>query len=892
MKSKRVPVLSITLNYSLGKDLPLYLWVSNPLKCNIAPKQQIEESTCESRQSGGKQLENASPCPGSVYQEQSDVDGPALGTSELSAVSESTTTIMSFLEKSGGYTAGFAAELPAESYADATPDVGLGSYFSRPVRIHTYTWNEADVVGLSNTINPWTLFFQSPGIKDKLTSYAFLKCDLKLKIMLNASPFYYGATLASYQPLPNFHQGLAPVDAGNRHIIALSQRPHIWLYPQNNEGGEMTLPFITPKNWISTLSASEFNDMGALTFTNTIGLESANGAVGTGVTVSVYAWAENVVVSGATVGLVLQADEYGVGSVSSMATAVAATMKALEHIPIIGKYATATQMGASATAAVASSLGFCNPPVIADVTPRKLVGLPPLASTEISYPVEKLTVDPKNELSVDPAILGLPSHDELNIKHLIEKESYVTSFPWSNLDSQDALLFSTAVMPVMYDRSSAANPAIYATPLAWVAQLFQFWRGDIIFRFRFIASQYHRGRVRITFDPMASAAQNILTVPNNQSYCFNEIVDLTKDTNVEVRVPYAQALAWCKTTRYSINAALPFTVGNATTYKHVVGTTNGMLTVRCVTALTAPVASSTVNCIVSVRAADNVEFAGPQDINPKYTIFAPQSDEYESTESSMVVTGTQARSAPGRFLVNHGEQVVSLRQLLHRYNYLRTTTTTGATGATGADLLLETFYRMPLSPGYDPTGIHLAKGIVVPASNFNYNFVSHTTISWLAPAFLGARGSVNWVLNVDGIDSVKTMQVARVFDPVVQTGRSQIGEGGPSLNVFANFWANTSGMSISQGGAAANSQLSNASLTFQAPMYSAYKMNVTSPGNASATLSQDDSSMQALRLVVARGNNARANQIHWYVSAGTDFSLHFFLNVPVVYFLSAAIVPV
>jgi hypothetical protein len=103
---------------------------------------------------------------------------------------------------------------------------------------------------------------------------------------------------------------------------------------------------------------------------------------------------------------------------------------------------TASQIGAKTVASVASALGFSNPPVIEDTKPIKNQGIPQLAAPEISYPVEKLTIDPKNELTVDPAVLGLPNHDELSLHHLASKEAYVCTFSWSTADLSDALLLA------------------------------------------------------------------------------------------------------------------------------------------------------------------------------------------------------------------------------------------------------------------------------------------------------------------------------------------------------------------------------------------------------------------------------------------------------------------
>lgn len=649
------------------------------------------------------------------FEYQSD-EAPEMGTTEATGVAEETAATMGFLEAPNKYTTGFHADLPPASYSDATTDDSLSEFLSRPVRIAQTTWAMSDVKGTSTTYHPWRLFFNDPAIQRKLQNYAWLKCDLKIKVMLNASPFYYGANLLHYVPIPDFVGQTVSLDAGFRYFIPFSQRPHMWIYPQNNSGGEMTLPFLYHKNWLSTVNGNEFNDMGLLISTIVDPLQSANGATGTDVTVSLYAWAENVVISGPTVGLVLQADEYGKGPVSSVASAVATAAQSLARIPLIRPYATATQMGASAISSVASKMGYCNTPVIADTMPIRPSAFPVMSTTEQGYPVEKLTVDPKNELSVDPKILGLPSIDELNISNLVQHESYLTMFPWSSTAVGDTLLFSTAILPTMFDMESTTNPKLYLTPMAWVSQMFQYWRGDIIIRLKFLCTQFHRGRVRVTYDPSGNSTQNLLNTAASQSSCFNEVIDLSKDTNVEIRIPYNQALAWCDVPIPTSSTQIPFTIGGGTAFNHVPGTTNGQISVRCVTRLTGPTATNSINCLVSVRGAENLEFAAPADIFARYSTFAPQSDEYDDTVSQQVITGgSPGGSDPHRYLVNHGEHVVSLRQLVRRMQYVRTFVANAGTNSQAC--YTDTFFKMPPYYGYDAEGLHQAKGLITPATD-------------------------------------------------------------------------------------------------------------------------------------------------------------------------------
>lgn len=822
-----------------------------------------------------------------LYAQQSEETTPVV---DGGAVSETTQETVSFMDEGLKYATGSAAAHPSSATSDALTGAELGNFLERPAQIATFTWNQADNVGTTHAYDVWQLFFANTNIQRKFTNFAWLRCDLKVKIMVNASPFYYGSMLATYQPLPNFTPTTIVQDAATRYFIPLTQRPHAWIYPQNNEGAEMTLPFFWPKNWISTLSNQDFVDMGKLSFVNFTQLLSANGAVGSGATFTIYAWAENVTLSGPTSGMTMQSkDEYGKGPISSVASAIAAAAKSLSRIPLIRPYATATQMGASAVAQAASALGYCNTPVIEDTRPVRAGGGPVFSSSEQGYPLDKLTLDPKNELSIDPSVTGCGPHDELTISHLVQKESYLCTATWTGLQAVDTLLFQSAVSPVMFDMDAVAAPKVYFTPSGWVSQMFQYWRGDVIFRFRFMATQYHRGRVRIVYDPSGSAAQNVSNTAATQVTCFNEVIDLTKDTNVEVRVPYSQALAWCRTFAPTSTSQIPWNVSNAAVFNHVNGTTNGQLIMRVVTAVTGPTASVSIPIIVSVRGASNLEFAGPTDIQSRYSQFVPQSaDEYEMTSSTLVNTGKESPDDDHRFLVNHGECIFSLRQLLRRYSW-SITLAPDTNSAAAWSYHRYSFHRLPRAYGYDPAGVHVMRGLLAPGTSFTFNNAAVHPINWVSSAFIGTRGSVNWTFapssNSSLTSAVTLLTVARLSG-LVNYGQSSAvapttANPGSSLAAFMLAARRTS----NSGALAVTVPQVNAMINVACPMYSAYKFQTTDKANITATTSQDDSAIQAFNATLYVANAQRAC-FEAFAAIGTDFGVHFFLNVPTFYVYS------
>jgi hypothetical protein len=382
-------------------------------------------------------------------------------------------------------------------------------------------------------------------IKRKLDNYAFIKCNLKLKIIINASPFYYGVVLVSYKPLPEYNPSVTPSNS-LFEFIPLSQRPHIYLYPQNCQGGSMTLPFIYNSQWLPT-TADGISSMGLLSYNSFYDLLNANSVAGSTCDISFYAWADDVEVAGPTTILSLQStgvDEYShAGTISKPASAMARMTGSLSKVPVIGPFMTATSMGMGAISNIASLFGYTNVPVIDDVHYFKNTNLPHLAATDIGNPVDKLSVDSKNELSIDPSICGVSLSDELNIATFCGRESYVAEFNWASTKVPGDGLYNWHVLPNHFRYVVEPSQRVfYTTPSYMVSICFKYWRGDVIYRLKFICTQYHKGRVEISWSPTGYN----FNVANSSNQIYTQILDITETTDVEFRVPYLQSTAYPK----------------------------------------------------------------------------------------------------------------------------------------------------------------------------------------------------------------------------------------------------------------------------------------------------------------------------------------------------------
>lgn len=813
-----------------------------------------------------------------------------------SDVQEESADTVAFVDSTASYVENYSTPASQTMLHDQTTASDMQKFLNRPVRIKNFTWSEADPQGISITIQPWQLFFSDQRVKNKLNNFAFINCKLKVKFMVNASPFYYGSMGVSYRPLTSYNVDNIKNDIGNRQLIPYSQRPIVWLTPQRNEGAEMTLPFLYPQNWLSASTNADMASMGTLTFIVYTPLQSANGVTGSGVTVSVYAWAEDLKISGPTVSLAVQSDEYKSEPFSKKASALAGSLGKLSDIPVIGKFATAASMGASAVGKIAHLFGYTNVPVIDNAIPMRSEPFPQLSTAEISYPVQKLTLDPKNELTIDKSAIGLENVDELAISKLVMRESYLTSAVWTNLNTTDDLLFSTPVAPCnMWDISADTYPKAYMTPMCWIGKLFQSWRGDIIFRLRIVASKYHKGRLLISFDPDGQTANNVIAVPNTSNAVMTEIVDLDDTNEVEFRVPYQQALP------FLLNQSLlnPPNWSTSLTPSFVKANTlqNGWFTVRVLTALTAPVLSTNVVVQVFVRGAENLEFANPTSAPAGWSVWNVQSDVVQ-TDTKERILGHASVPDEHQYLVNQGENITSIRQLLRRMTLSSVSTPVTATG--NAIVLYQKFFaKIPPYFGYDiGAGINSAKGLVATGSNFKFNFTKVTPLNWICPAFVGYRGSVNWTFNMDNSGSglgharVSRQNLGSVpFSTVAQETFQSAAAGTSSANAaFYNQYTQDGAA-----GTALTNQLTNAGLSIQCPMYNNYNFASVSPNFATAPVASDgglyDMYMLELGFNNASGLIANTTRLWSYVGIGTDFDPVFFLNVPVLQYIANGGVP-
>jgi hypothetical protein len=780
--------------------------------------------------------------------------------------------------------------------ANLTQGSDLKDFLSRPVLINTTTWTENTTL-TNYSIKPWSLYFNNPVISKKLENFSLINCNLKIKVIINASPFYYGYAMLCYRPQIAINpSNISTAGAPFTSQLLYSQQPRIDIFPQTNSGGEMLLPFFSDSDWKELRFASDFDSMGELALISPQALLNANSVPGGNCTIQIYAWAENVQLSAPTLAPILQSgmSEFVEedGAVSKMASNVASVASSLSDVPILGPYATATSGVAKKLGAMAKIFGFSDPPLIEDPKPMKNLPYPGLAVSDISIPFERLTLDPKNELSISSNTVGLDGKDELSLNYLCGKESLLTVVPWGGTDAVDTTLFQSYVTPSLYDYVTGPPDRIYATPMAHISQMFNWWRGDIIFQFKIICTKFHRGRLRISWDPQGANRTTADTIPG----IYTKVIDITECTDVSIRVPYAQAYAWAKCRNYSSTEY--WRIGefpsDLKSYHD-----NGLISVQVMTVQTSPVADAPISIAVFVKGSDNLEMSDPRTTNSTWSYYVPQSgygeevqmidqDETEQVEFSSTSPSPMMNS------INMGEKIISLRQLLRRTTLQRIASVPIASAGNSKIVYSASYMsRYPLYYGYDLDGINTAA--TGTSTNFNFNFITPYQI--VAPCFIAQRGGMNWTINVISNRSIGMVRAERRFFGKTRTLYNYSTTIPDTANLSAVARIPMTFTSGGAGGQALTHQNIQSGLQVNVPHYSNKRFITTSP--TYATLGYPYGGLNpeldnvAIELWLNPCDTARditsqeaATTIYFNSSIGIDYNLFFFINVPTIYIQS------
>lgn len=802
------------------------------------------------------------------------------------------------------------------AYSDSTrdlamvQDVGLSDFFSRPIKIAEFQWDVDSPI--FERINPWTLFWENARNLEKIRNYYLLRSKLHVKLLINGNAFYFGRVLAAYEPL-------SPIDNTSprrtwvpQDFIRGSQRMHVFLNPTSSLGGSLELPFFYPKNnW--RVPYNEWKEMGEIVIASINDLKHANGGINP-LNITVLAWAEDVkfaiptrlppgeeVITTPEAGM--SSDEHNVDVISRPASNMARIAGALSNVPVIGPYAKATQVGASGIARIAKIFGYSAPNNLEYelIEPRAKHSL---AVTDTKQSAHKVTVDSKQELTIDPRTTGIRADDELPIASIAGRESYLTTFNWDLTDDPDLHLFNIRVDPGLIGRNGSEW---HFTAPAFACLPFQYWRGTMRFRFQVVSSEYHKGRLRIAYDP----AQGANTTEFNTNYTtihdISECKDFTVDVGWGQETPYRRSYAWNVGSEYG---TIPLTLNQQ--YG------NGVLSVYVLNKLTAPGTSvDPIQINVFVSMLEDFEVAAPDEsitflkfkepvappppVSFADVITTPEagvSDDADCGQDAPITDPESIDSMADGSLddplttkVFMGEVVPSFRSLLKR-TYKSDIRLMPETDSTS--MISYSLSSFPTVGGFYEGQTPLEGSVLLTFQDGRFYNPSITTLmNYLSRAFLGWRGSTRWTVDTSGVNVAGSTQggSSELFNSISYSfsrkndytnSRTITSTEALNINSVAQSFNNATRGQSTRGLALGNTNV-NPVQTVEVPYMENKRFSYTFLEDNYSSVNRGPGWDFSL-IYPKGGDTLTQNTLTFYVSGGEDFNFFFFNGLPPVYF--------
>ncbi|AQP31144.1 structural polyprotein [Bat badicivirus 1] len=540
---------------------------------------------------------------------------------------------------------------------------------SKPVVIQHFTWTASSGVGtILNAFNfPDVISVIDSIHTETLNMYSFFKFNWNLKFQINGTKFHSGQLMASFDP---FYQALDTFTPGNVRTfdaVYATGLPNVKLNASSNQPVEMVIPYVHPRNFMTTNSTS-LDNLGRVRISVLNPLRLATGASDT-LSVTVYLFATDPSVHvpiyrhiyrGRRAVLAEQSMEY-----LNMAAGIAN-----QATDIVGNLATGNFGGALKSASplvggLASLFGLDYPTRV--VHPQSHINsLGVMAHGKGVDQSYRLALDPQSGHVAESEQTGT-TVEECSIDYIKKVPMLFRQVIWTDARaSGNILTYFPVTCNIAAELESFGRAEQSSnTFLSYLSNMFSFWRGSLDYNFEMISTQFHTGRLLVAFIPNQFSGTPTLA----QAYsCPYAVIDLQETSNVQITVPFTSAIIWKSTQLNNLTASDENVVGYV--YVYVL---NPLVRPSNV--------ADRVEFNIYISAGDDFEFAVPRAnlLDPYYFHVEANAEQSMALDRMTTRTSTAKESASisvafGSPLVppkNYFGEKFSLIDLSKRYGYLQ-----------------------------------------------------------------------------------------------------------------------------------------------------------------------------------------------------------------------------
>lgn len=555
------------------------------------------------------------------------------------------------------------------------------SFLAKPVKITSGNFSPTDTFSTFSAVFLPLQAVDEPVYAQKLAGFLGFRATMVIRMVVNANRFQQGRYMLIYAPVGGADTSLASHGIWvNDHLSTLVQRttmPHVELDLCCDTECTIKIPFNSALNYYPIASSSGTNGLGQwgmLLVNPYVPLASVTGNLTAAYTV--YCHFEDVQLVSATVPQSprlaftkkskkseseVEQDSVNIGPVSSALIKVRDAANIFSNVPLISSYASSVSWFSDIAANAAKVFGWSKPVVLAPSTRVTQNYLPYFANTDatdLSFP---LSYSSTNSVGTACGFSGTDV-DEMSIPFLASIPVWMATQSWATETTMpvDTLILNTDVSPSAGMFSTVVNTATFFhfSPLQYLTQFFSYWRGSIVYKLKFVKTEFHSGRLSVTFNPYNSLVFGTVTPTLADSpFIHRQIIDIREANEFTFVIPYVADSPYRSTTLSD-----PGEIGT--------------FTIRVLDPLVAPsTVSQTVSIIIEKHAGPDMELAVPRINNFNYfTGITPQSGSaFSSVEQGSTVCsnlnttiGNSVVQSDGNVNSLHciGEKILNLRSLL------------------------------------------------------------------------------------------------------------------------------------------------------------------------------------------------------------------------------------
>lgn len=565
-------------------------------------------------------------------------------------------------------------------------DVRLESikdFLGKPLYIGQYTWDGS----VANTVlGSFTIESKLTGTTywaDKIEGFGLIRATACIRVQVNANPFQCGKLLIHFLPNAVERNALDTgfISTANYSLTPKSQQPGVEIDARDSVA-MLRIPYVSPTNWYTIHSGSNTSYGWGNVYISVLSALATGSGGESACDVTVFMHFEDVELSAPLVpqmkggskgkkfssrvvkDIASEELEYlGDKPVSSALRVAGQGLRTFAKIPLLEPIALPVSWAADAASKIASYLGWSKPPnnvssmIVSQQYNRYQANSD---GPDNSYNLA-LRSDNAIKISTDRTIY---SEDEMSWDFLKRVNYYFSTTSWPDSTAAGTRLTNFAICPsLLYAQTTKAVGAHTATirfggPMYYLSSQFNLYRGSINVTFKFAKTEYHTGRLLITFTPTIgfTAAPTLAT----SMLALREIIDLRVSNSVTFNLPYMVESNYLNMSQG---------IGN--------------LDVYILNELRHPeTASSAIDILVFVEGGDDLEYAFPVNTTPLAPFTCQGGNVEEGGSAELINEGIgngTIHSLTTRYAQESiGEQFLSVKQLLNRNSLIMDTTSSGS----------------------------------------------------------------------------------------------------------------------------------------------------------------------------------------------------------------------